>query len=174
MKLLLDGSKKAKNNLEESAVAINQMSSSMTAVAQKSQEIIQQSDSIKSVIDVIRGIAEDTNLLALNAAIEAARAGEHGRGFSVVASEVGKLANNTSSSLNQVEANVKLLVQQIHDIGMSIDEQTQAINLINTTISEIDELSKENDNIANDTNKAANSVDSLASNILDDLNKKEF
>ncbi|WP_442862376.1 methyl-accepting chemotaxis protein [Campylobacter sp. RM12640] len=174
MKLLLNGSKKAKNNLEESAVAINQMSSSMTAVAQKSQEIIQQSDSIKSVIDVIRGIAEDTNLLALNAAIEAARAGEHGRGFSVVASEVGKLANNTSSSLNQVEANVKLLVQQIHDIGMSIDEQTQAINLINTTISEIDELSKENDNIANDTNKAANSVDSLASNILDDLNKKEF
>ncbi|WP_442862289.1 methyl-accepting chemotaxis protein [Campylobacter sp. RM9331] len=174
MKLLLNGSKKAKNNLEESAVAINQMSSSMTAVAQKSQEIIQQSDSIKSVIDVIRGIAEDTNLLALNAAIEAARAGEHGRGFSVVASEVGKLANNTSSSLNQVEANVKLLVQQIHDIGMSIDEQTQAINLINTTINEIDELSKENDNIANDTNKAANSVDSLASNILDDLNKKEF
>lgn len=174
MELLLDGSKRAKSNLEESAAAINQMSSSMGAISHKSQEIMQQSDSIKSVIDVIRGIAEDTNLLALNAAIEAARAGEHGRGFSVVASEVGKLANNTSSSLNQVEANVKLLVQQIHDIGTSIEEQTQAIDLISKTISEIDELSKDNDKVANDTNNAANSVDKLAGNIIEDLNKKEF
>ncbi|ULO02460.1 NIT sensor-containing MCP-domain signal transduction protein [Campylobacter sp. RM5004] len=174
MKQLLIGSNKAKSNLEESAAAINQMSSSMGAISHKSHEIIQQSDSIKSVIDVIRQIAEDTNLLALNAAIEAARAGEHGRGFSVVASEVGKLANNTSSSLNQVEANVKLLVQQIHDIGMSIEEQTQAINLINKTICEIDNLNKDNDLVANNTNNAANSVDDLASNIIEDLKKKEF
>lgn len=174
MKQLLIGSNKAKSNLEESAAAINQMSSSMGAISHKSHEIIQQSDSIKSVIDVIRQIAEDTNLLALNAAIEAARAGEHGRGFSVVASEVGKLANNTSLSLNQVEANVKLLVQQIHDIGMSIEEQTQAINLINKTICEIDNLNKDNDLVANNTNNAANSVDDLASNIIEDLKKKEF
>lgn len=174
MKQLLIGSNKAKSNLEESAAAINQMSSSMGAISHKSHEIIQQSDSIKSVIDVIRQIAEDTNLLALNAAIEAARAGEHGRGFSVVASEVGKLANNTSSSLNQVEANVKLLVQQIHDIGMSIEEQTEAINLINKTICEIDNLNKDNDLVANNTNNAANSVDDLASNIIEDLKKKEF
>lgn len=174
MKQLLIGSNKAKSNLEESAAAINQMSSSMNAISHKSHEIIQQSDSIKSVIDVIRQIAEDTNLLALNAAIEAARAGEHGRGFSVVASEVGKLANNTSSSLNQVEANVKLLVQQIHDIGMSIEEQTEAINLINKTICEIDNLNKDNDLVANNTNNAANSVDELAGNIIEDLRKKEF
>lgn len=174
MKQLLIGSNKAKSNLEESAAAINQMSSSMGAISHKSHEIIQQSDSIKSVIDVIRQIAEDTNLLALNAAIEAARAGEHGRGFSVVASEVGKLANNTSLSLNQVEANVKLLVQQIHDIGMSIEEQTEAINLINKTICEIDNLNKDNDLVANNTNNAANSVDDLASNIIEDLKKKEF
>ena len=174
MNLLSEGSKNAKNSLEESAAAINEMSSSMSAIYSKSSEIGQQSDAIKDVIHVIRSIADDTGLLALNAAIEAARAGEHGRGFAVVAEEVSKLAQNTNKSLGEIEANVKLLVQQIYDIGHSIDEQTKAMNLVSQSITYIDELSKNNDLIANDTSKAAEDVDSIASDIIKDLNEKEF
>ncbi|MDY3113531.1 MAG: methyl-accepting chemotaxis protein [Helicobacter sp.] len=174
MEKLFNGSNSQASSLQQSAAAIEEISSSMHSVSDRTNEVTRQAEDIKNIVGVIKDIADQTNLLALNAAIEAARAGEHGRGFAVVADEVRKLAERTGKSLNEIEANVNILVQGISDMSESIKEQTQGVSQINEAIAQLESLTQDNVSIANATNDITESVNEIAENILSDVNKKKF
>ncbi len=174
MKELTQGANVQANSLQESAAAVEQMSSSMNAISQKTSDVIRQSDEIKNIITIIRDIADQTNLLALNAAIEAARAGEHGRGFAVVADEVRKLAERTQKSLTEIEANTNVLAQSINEMSESIKEQSEGINMINQSVAQIDTLTKENVVIVNKANEVTSDVDDMAKAIVNEVRKSKF
>ncbi|WP_418121025.1 methyl-accepting chemotaxis protein [Campylobacter jejuni] len=161
-------------SLEETAAALEEITSSMQNVSVKTSDVIAQSEEIKNVTGIIGDIADQINLLALNAAIEAARAGEHGRGFAVVADEVRKLAERTQKSLSEIEANTNLLVQSINDMAESIKEQTAGITQINDSVAQIDQTTKDNVEIANESAIISSTVSDIANNILEDVKKKRF
>ena len=97
-----------KEGVTQTIAKIDQLSEKLKESESIVQELAKDSHTIGSVLDVIRGIAEQTNLLALNAAIEAARAGEQGRGFAVVADEVRTLASRTQDSTQEIETIITL------------------------------------------------------------------
>ncbi|WP_461531816.1 methyl-accepting chemotaxis protein [Pseudomonas sp. 210_17 TE3656] len=105
----------------ESIAQIERLATEMNHSSDAMGQLKSESDKIGSVLDVIKSVAQQTNLLALNAAIEAARAGEAGRGFAVVADEVRSLAQRTQQSTEEIEALIAGLQSGTQQVASSMD-----------------------------------------------------
>lgn len=131
---LFDNSEKTREAAETGHTVIKEAVSQMKTIDQTVQSlsntiatIQRNADEIGSFLATISAISAQTNLLALNAAIEAARAGEHGRGFSVVAEEVRKLANETDEATNQIQSLISRMKQEVSQSAVKMEESSRYV-----------------------------------------------
>ena len=162
--------------------AINKLAADVENAEGVIQTVEKESIEIGTVLDVIRGIAEQTNLLALNAAIEAARAGEQGRGFAVVADEVRTLASRTQQSTEEIQSMIERLqnssqsavavmgqgreqaktgVTQINEAGQSLQRITAAVNAISDMNTHIASAAEEQSSVAEEVNRNVVNINHL-------------
>ncbi|MBW0297067.1 methyl-accepting chemotaxis protein [Shewanella xiamenensis] len=156
----------------DSISSMSQLSEQIQKTAQVIGFLSNESQSIGRVLDVIKSIAEQTNLLALNAAIEAARAGEQGRGFAVVADEVRTLAQRTQKSTQEIEAMIATLqkgvkeavnamevgIKQVDDANNKANEAGQALKEIVASVDNIAELNAHIATAAEEQSSVAESI----------------
>lgn len=169
--------------VEKTILAITSLSDSVNESSEKLKEVELATINIVKILDVIRSIADQTNLLALNAAIEAARAGEQGRGFAVVADEVRSLALRTQGSTQEIQHMIEQLqagtqstvvvmvhgrnqaaecVEQANATGRALQAITQAISVINDMNIQIASASEQQSSVAESINENVINVKNIA------------
>jgi len=120
---VLRASKQGVDKLNRVVESVEQVKLSSESMYQVIETLKQSSDEIVGIVNLINAIADQTSLLALNASIEAARAGEHGRGFSVVAEEVRKLAEQSKTSAFQINGIIEQISNDIHGAGQTMSKE---------------------------------------------------
>ncbi len=160
--------------LNENIAAINHLSSKIKDAQTKVDSLNQHTSSIGQILEVIKGVSEQTNLLALNAAIEAARAGEAGRGFAVVADEVRQLAQRTQDSTKEIEDTIaqlqsgssvaaQVMTQSEQDSHNSVNSAQQAgVKMVDvsSSITHIDEVNLAVASATGEQNQVIQTLDS--------------
>lgn len=173
------------DKLSESINATQALSSNIQQAAQGIDALAVASNEIGAVLNVIRSIAEQTNLLALNAAIEAARAGEQGRGFAVVADEVRSLASRTQASTAEVDTMVSRFrassinaseqmqraEKQVHVNVTSTDESGKSIQQVLEVVSRLSNLNQEISTAVREQSAVAEDINRSITRINDNSDK---
>lgn len=149
----------SKHALDIVVADVNELANNMGDAKASVANVVKRSENISSILDTIRGIAEQTNLLALNAAIEAARAGEQGRGFAVVADEVRRLASQTQASTteigelirslqDEVNSSVSVISQGVGKVNAAVEHAADAYKLLDDVVQQLDYISQNAEQVA--------------------------
>lgn len=169
-----DRSDHVKGSVINAVNAIQRLANDVNDASKATHDLKNNSEKIGSMVEVINGISEQTNLLALNAAIEAARAGEQGRGFAVVADEVRQLAQRTQSATVEIQTMIEGLQSDSNQVSSfmnkSVDNTQESLELVGSAITELETINDRVDNIAqlNDSVSQSMLAQSRSANEIND------